>query len=93
MMDDRPTEFSSRRASRFHTPGDKKLNIRHERVGNAPLGSGSFGTVYKCLDLNSGTYMALKVLRRSEEQSAESWRDYLNRTVKKEVKLFFHSIT
>jgi hypothetical protein len=62
-VDEAPTILLSQRVARIHTPGERKPRMRYEKVGPL-LGSGQFGTVYKCIDADSGNFRGVKVLRR-----------------------------
>jgi serine/threonine protein kinase len=55
--------------------------MRYVPVG-PPLGSGQFGTVYKAIDVDSGKFMAVKIVERPEKLSQqEAWRKLLKREV------------
>ncbi|KAH8727584.1 kinase-like domain-containing protein [Phaeosphaeriaceae sp. PMI808] len=83
-VDEAPTVSLSQRAMRIHTLGERNLRIRYEKVGS-PLGSGQFGVVYKCIDVDLGKFMAVKVLTRPPGKSQEGWRETLRYTLKHEV--------
>jgi hypothetical protein len=84
-VDEAPTVLPSQRVTRIHTPGERKLRMRYEKVGD-PLGSGQFGTVHKCIDADSGKFMAVKILKRPARISKqEEWRISLYYALKREV--------
>jgi hypothetical protein len=58
-VDEAPTVLPSQRVTRIHTPGERKLRIRYKNLGS-PLGWGQFGIVHKCIDADSGKFMAVK---------------------------------
>ncbi|KAJ8062011.1 hypothetical protein OCU04_009793 [Sclerotinia nivalis] len=60
-VDEEPTNFPSRMKTRPHTPMPRQLKIRYVKVG-PPLGSGMFGTVHKVIDVDSGKFMAVKII-------------------------------
>lgn len=84
-VDEAPTVLPSQRVTRIHTPGERKLRMRYEKVVGPPLGSGQFGTVYKCIDVDSGKFMAVKILTRPSGKSQDDWREELHHTLKREV--------
>ena len=50
------------------------------------LGSGQFGEVYKAIDIDSGKFMAVKILERSTRVlKQEDWRQLLYYALKREV--------
>ncbi|KAK4204866.1 kinase-like protein [Triangularia verruculosa] len=67
----------SRIGTRTHTPGPRKLVVRYKKM--MELGAGSFGTVHKAIDVDTGKFMAVKVLR-------EENRDRRS-TLKREVEI------
>lgn len=83
-MDETPTVLPSQRVTRIHTTGERKLRMRYKKVGSA-LGSGQFGTLHTCIDVDSGKFMAVKVLKRPPGKSLEVWKEELHRTLKREV--------
>jgi serine/threonine protein kinase len=84
-VDDAETVLPSRRETRTHTPGHLQLKMRYMRVGGA-LGSGTYGTVYKAIDVDSGKFMAVKILERPAKASKqEDWRISLYYALKREV--------
>ena len=83
-VDEAPTVLPSQRVTRIHTPGERKLRMRYEKVGT-PLGSGQFGIVHKCVDADSGKFMAVKILKRPPGKLREDWREELHYTLKREV--------
>jgi hypothetical protein len=83
-VDEAPTVLPSQRVTRIHTPGERKLRMRYKNIG-PPLGSGQFGIVHKCIDVDSGKFMAVKILKRPQGISQEDWREELCYTLKREV--------
>ena len=72
-IEDTETVMPSQRITRPHTGGPRQLKIRYEILG-PPLGFGQFGTVHKALDVDSGTFMAVKKLRQPKElPEMEKW--------------------
>jgi len=67
-------------------PSQGVFRMRRMIVG-PPLGSGQFGIVHKCVDVDSGKFMALKILTRPPGKSQEQWREELYRTLKREVEI------
>jgi serine/threonine protein kinase len=49
--------------TRIYTPGKQKLRIRYKNI-EPPLGLGQFGIVYKCIDVDLGKFIAVKILKR-----------------------------
>ncbi|KAL9013399.1 MAG: hypothetical protein Q9173_001901 [Seirophora scorigena] len=71
-MDEAPTVALSRRVTRINTPGDASLLVRY--IKGRQLGSGQFGTVYKALDVDSATIIAVKIIKRPQcGWEADSW--------------------
>lgn len=60
-IDDTLTTPPTGRVTRIHTPACKEPKIRY--TGRAILGKGSFGTVWKVYDVDSGDRIALKKIR------------------------------
>ncbi|KAF8846778.1 kinase-like protein [Acephala macrosclerotiorum] len=83
-LDEAPTELPSQRLTRIHTPGQNQLKIRYHKIG-LPLGAGNFGTVHKCVDVDLGRLMAVKILTGPAGRTAEAWGEELYRTLKREV--------
>jgi hypothetical protein len=84
-VDEAPTDLPSRRETRPHTPGPRQLRMRYVTVG-PKLGSGQFGEVYKAIDVDSGKFMAVKILERpSRASKQEYWRQSLYYALKREV--------
>lgn len=63
-VDEAPTILPSRRMTRVHTPGEHSLPVRY--IKGRQLGSGQFGTVYKAVDVDSATTMAVKTIQRPQ---------------------------
>ena len=83
-VNEAPTVLPSQRVTRIHTSGERKPRMRYERVGS-PLGWGQFGTVHKCVDADSGRFMAVKILKQPPGKSQKDWREELHYTLKREV--------
>jgi hypothetical protein len=60
-VDEALTVLLSQRVTKIHTPGERKLRMRYEKVGD-PFGSRQFGTIYKYINADSGKFMAIKIL-------------------------------
>lgn len=72
----------SRMETRPHNPS--QLRMRYQR--QTKLGGGTFGIVYKALDLDSGRFMAAKMLKRPEHpKEAEQFQLSLHYSRKREV--------
>lgn len=85
-MDEAPTDLPSRRETRPHTPGQRQLKMRYVTVVGGKLGSGQFGTVHKAIDLDSGKFMAVKILEQPARKSKqEVWKQSLYYALKREV--------
>jgi hypothetical protein len=86
-IDEEPTALPSQRLTRIHTPGERPLKMRYAKIG-PPLGSGIFGTVYKSVDVDTGRFMAVKILQRptgrTEKERGEKELEFY-RLVKREV--------
>ncbi|CAG8959871.1 hypothetical protein HYFRA_00013143 [Hymenoscyphus fraxineus] len=77
------TEFPSPRETRIHTPEQRPLRMRY--VVREKLGSGTFGTVFKAINVDSGKFMAVKIIEPPKiESQQEGWR----RALKREVETF-----
>jgi serine/threonine protein kinase len=52
----------------------------------SPLGSGTFGTVYKSVDVDTGTVMAVKILKPPTMGTDRQQEEYMyKRQIKREV--------
>jgi hypothetical protein len=62
------TEAPSRRETRIHTPVacNASLPIRYKREANH-IGRGRFGTVYKAVNVDLGSLLAVKIISKSNE--------------------------
>lgn len=83
-VDEAPTDLPSRRETRPHMPGQRQLEMRYVKEEPA-LGCGQFGTVYKAIDVDSGKFMAVKILKPSSQKSKQEWGSLYNNTFKREV--------
>ncbi|KAH8598558.1 kinase-like domain-containing protein [Bisporella sp. PMI_857] len=85
-VDEVPTDLPSRRETRLHTPGQLQLKMRYVIVVGGKLGSGQFGTVHKAIDVDSGKFMAVKILERPTSVSKqEDWRKSVYYALMREV--------
>ncbi|KAI0433083.1 kinase-like protein [Xylaria sp. FL1042] len=75
------TVLQSQRDTRIHTPGPRQPTLRFQLFDN--LGAGQFGEVFKAINLDSGTFIAVKILKKPAAAS-EEWRMCL-RSLKREV--------
>jgi hypothetical protein len=66
------------------TPTSLPPNIRYWIIGG-PLGSGTFGTVHKSVDVDTGKMMAVKILRRPTWGTDEE-KEFHKLQIKREVK-------
>ncbi|KAL9101820.1 MAG: hypothetical protein Q9163_002967 [Psora crenata] len=82
--DEQPTVLPLQRVTRVHASGQLNPVIRYREIG-LPVGSGQFATVHKCINTDSGDFMAVKILKRPPGKSQEVWRAELHCTVKNEV--------
>lgn len=64
----------------------RNLPIRYQKLGD-PLGSGQFGWVHKCVDVDSGKLMVVKILSRHPDRSEEARRAELRYALKREVEI------
>ncbi|KAI4119822.1 MAG: hypothetical protein LQ338_007227, partial [Usnochroma carphineum] len=81
-----PTALPSRQGTKPHTPGSPQLKMRYVGVVGGVLGSGQFGIVLKAIDVDSGKFMAVKILQRPRRASKqEDWRQSLYYALKREV--------
>ncbi|KAL8652677.1 MAG: hypothetical protein Q9210_002540 [Variospora velana] len=71
-VDIAPTVAPSRRLTRINTPGERSLLVRY--IKGRQLGSGQFGTVYRAVDVDSATTMAVKIIQRPQcGWETDSW--------------------
>ncbi|KAJ6041577.1 hypothetical protein N7460_006967 [Penicillium canescens] len=88
-IDELATVLPSQRQTRIHTPGPRQLTMRYTKV--ATLGSGQFGVVYKAIDIDTGRFLAVKILQRPHRASKEAeWRQSLYYALKREVETLSH---
>lgn len=66
VLDEPPTIAPSRRTTRVHTPGNPE-RIRYSK--RVKLGSGAFGEVWKVANVDSGDYLAVKLVERPDPLS------------------------
>ena len=69
-----PTTFPSARVTRIHTPGSQQTELRYDEVQR--IGQGTFGTVFRAVDMDSGRLIALKKIHiaKNPEEGDEQWR-------------------
>ncbi|PGH29545.1 serine/threonine protein kinase [[Emmonsia] crescens] len=85
-IDESDTILPSRRETRPHTSTQGQLKMRYAILKR--IGSGSFGTVHRVVDVDSGSYMAVKILNQpvdGSEQELKNWRESVNYSLKREV--------
>lgn len=82
-VDEMPTRLPSRSENRLPTLEERQLNIRYFSIG-LPLGSGSFGTVYRCINADIGEAMAVKILKSHRPISDDSIV-HMRNSLKREV--------
>ena len=70
VLEQPPTDVPSQRATRIHTPGNAET-LRFSEI--EPLGKGSYGTVFKAANVDSGEYLAVKVVNRPSLLS-QDWK-------------------
>lgn len=82
-MDEAPTSLPSCRETRPHTVHTaRSLQLKMRYVTMRSAGSGTFGEVFKAIDVDSGKFMAVKILKRPTIISeAENWRVSVKREV------------
>ena len=81
-----PTALPTRRETRLHTPGNHQLKMRYVKTDVKPLGSGQYGTVRKAINVDTGQFMAVKILERPSSASRlEAWRRSVAYALKREV--------
>ena len=86
-IDEMDTVLPSRRHTRPHTPAQPKM--RYAIVGDI-LGRGSFGEVYRAVDIDSGKLMAVKVLNQpvcATKRKQEDWKNCVYYALKREVEI------
>lgn len=82
-VDESETVLPSRRETRPHTPGPRQLDVRYSKV--AMLGAGQFGTVHKAINMDTGKFMAVKILRPRTQE--EAWKQSSHYALKREVEI------
>jgi serine/threonine protein kinase len=82
--DDLETVPPSQMQTRVHTPGPRQLTLRYMKVDR--LGAGQFGVVYKALNVDTGKFLAVKIIQRPEQPSEEAgWKETWYYALKREV--------
>ncbi|KZN83774.1 Serine/threonine-protein kinase DCLK2 [Penicillium chrysogenum] len=82
--DDVETVLPSQMQTRIHTAGPRQLTMRYLKFGK--LGSGQFAVVYKALDVDTGKFLAVKIIQRPEQASAQAaWEVSKYYALKREV--------
>ncbi|KAJ5244027.1 hypothetical protein N7489_004123 [Penicillium chrysogenum] len=82
--DDLETVPPSQMQTRIHTPGPRQLTMRYIKVDR--LGAGQFGVVYKALNVDTGKFLAVKIIQRPEQASAQAaWEVSKYYALKREV--------
>ncbi len=71
-VDEAPTDLPTPRETRLHTPGPRQLKMRYSKVHQ--LGSGQYGAVHKAIDVDSGKFMAVKIIERPMNASKENMK-------------------
>jgi serine/threonine protein kinase len=88
-IDDDDTVEASRRTTRLHTPYHNPLKVRYR--SKRRLGHGAFGEVHKALNVDTGKYIAVKILKPKIEHPTavqfQQWRDRINSMLKREVEI------
>ncbi|KAI9803888.1 MAG: hypothetical protein M1825_001768 [Sarcosagium campestre] len=74
-------ESTFRMPARMYTPGEQNPMLRYRKIGD-PIGIGSYGVVFKCVNLDSGQLLALKELMCPPGESLNDWHNGLNPEVK-----------
>ncbi len=75
------SSFASRYESRVHSPNTSNMWL-HRKL--KILGAGTFGEAYKTLNMHTGEYFAVKVVRRGSNYASETdWR----KAVREEVRI------
>ena len=68
----------------LNTPGPGQLKMRYFKIDD--LGQGKFGSVFKCIDVDTGKFLAVKLLRQPDNTSEEATRKRsLHCSLKREV--------
>ena len=80
------TNVQESRITRMHVPRQRKPRMRYWIIGDR-LGSGQFGTVYKCVDVDSGNIMAVKEIYSRQGKSLD---DLTHHAVKREVEMLYN---
>lgn len=84
-VDEAPPILPPQRITRANKPGERPLKMRYMKVG-APLRSGQCGDVYKAIDLDSGRFMAVKILKRPASTSEQGeWRKSIYYSLEREA--------
>lgn len=70
--------------TRLHTAGQRQPKLRFQELYK--LGSGQFGVVYKAINVDLGTFLAVKTLSRPQARSEQEWKELLKGPLRREVK-------
>ena len=73
ITDEADTNVLSRRETGIHTPGSGRLNMRYKTMENR-LGAGEFSSVYKAINVDSGKFMAIKLISSAQEDTKTTRR-------------------
>ena len=84
-VEDTPTVPPTRRVTRIHTPARGLLKIRYKTLRK--LGQGTFGEVMRVVNIDSGAYMALKLIPWPQNGIRAPEYQYLKREVEVLAKL------
>ncbi|KAI9688840.1 MAG: hypothetical protein M1822_001197 [Bathelium mastoideum] len=81
-VDDADTILPLQRQTRIHTSGASNPSIRYVTLGD-PMGEGTFGKVYKAINVDTGEFLAVK--RFKTAQGNANMGAYIYKTIKREV--------
>ncbi|KAI9661288.1 MAG: hypothetical protein M1821_009615 [Bathelium mastoideum] len=81
-VDDADTILPLQRQTRIHTSGASNPSIRYVTLGD-PMGEGTFGKVYKAINVDTGKFLAVK--RFKTAQGNANMGAYIYKTIKREV--------
>ncbi|KAH0425482.1 hypothetical protein CcaCcLH18_10941 [Colletotrichum camelliae] len=80
-IDEAGTILPSTMETRIHTPRSQHPKVRYAKIGNK-LGAGQYGEVFKAIDVDSGTLLAVKILHLKASPASPIWKN-----VKREVEI------